>query len=71
MKQAFIKGQRVYEYVADDGTVYWSFTKHKQTTSPPKRLILQSRVGKHITNFLVELRQRADALRRLEEIDAG
>ena len=57
-KQAAEYGRRVYEYVADDGTVYWSFDKHPQTVSPPKRLMLQSRVGKHLINFLNQMRRR-------------
>jgi len=70
-KEAAVKGRRVYEYVAADGTVYWSFTRHKQTVSPPKRLFLQSRVGTHLINFLTELRQRGDELAQETEDDAG
>ena len=70
-KEAAVKGSRIYEYVADDGTIYWSFTRHKQSVSPPKRLFLQSRVGTHLINFLTELRKRGDELAREAEDDAG
>jgi len=48
---------RVYEYIADDGVRYFSFDKSTMTISPPKRLVLQSRVGKHVINFLNDLRK--------------
>ena len=57
-----MKGRRIYEYQDDEGNIYWSFTKRKQTVSPPTRLILQNRVGKHIINFLTSLRQKSEAL---------
>lgn len=61
-KEAAVSSARVYTYIADDGTVYWSLTKHKQTLSPPKRLTLQNRVGTHLINFLVRLRQQVEVL---------
>jgi hypothetical protein len=48
---------RIYEYIADDGVHYFSFDKSTQTISKPKRLVLQSRVGKHVINFLNDLRK--------------
>jgi hypothetical protein len=63
---AAVSATRVYEYVADDGTVYWSLTKHLQTVSPPKRLYLQSRVGTHLINFLTRLRQKVEQEAREE-----
>jgi hypothetical protein len=47
---------RVYEYVADDGTVYWSLTQLSQTVSPPVRLVLQDRKGLVPGQFLGRLR---------------
>lgn len=55
-------GARVYEYVADDGTVFFSFDKAPSTISKPKRLILKNRRGTHFIPFLALLRRRADAL---------
>lgn len=55
---------RIYEYVADDGTTYWSFTQHPTTVSPPKRLVLQSRKGIVLGMFLVALRNQGMALLR-------
>lgn len=53
---------RVYEYVDEEGTVYWSFTKHPTTISAPKRLALQSRKGTILGPFLVRLRLQGMAL---------
>jgi hypothetical protein len=47
---------RIYEYVADDGTVYYSLTRHPSTVSPPKRLVLQNKMGTILPNFIVNLR---------------
>jgi hypothetical protein len=55
---------RLYEYVDADGVVYWSFTQHDGTISPPKRLVLQSRRGMVLGNFLVQLRLQGLALMR-------
>jgi hypothetical protein len=57
-----VKGQRVYEYVDDDGVVYYSFTKRPATLSPPVRLRLRSQIGTHLANFLSKLRQVAAVL---------
>ena len=54
----------IYEYVADDGTTYWSFTQHATTVSQPKRLVLQSRKGTVLGLFLVALRNQGMALLR-------
>ena len=59
----YIPGFRVYEYKDDDGNTYWSFTMHRPTVSPPKRLILQSRVGTHLINFLAFMRRRGEELK--------
>ncbi len=69
-KQGSQFGKRVYEYTSDDGIVFWSFTKLAKMVSPPKRLSLKTRVGTHLINFLVKLRQRSEAVS--DEIeDAG
>jgi hypothetical protein len=60
---------RVYEYVANDGTVYWSFTKHNQTITPPTRLVLQNRLGRLLSQFTLFLRKQGKALD--SEEDAG
>jgi hypothetical protein len=49
---------RVYEYVSGDGTVYWSFTKHPQTVSPPTRLVLQDRLGRPLLQFVNRMRRQ-------------
>lgn len=49
-------GTRVYEYVDSEGVVYYSFHRSKNRNLPPKRLILKSRLGEHLINFLVRLR---------------
>lgn len=61
-KQAAEYGRRVFEYLADDGTLYWSFDKQEQTVSPPTRLVLQSKVGKHLLNFLNDMRRKGLSL---------
>ncbi len=61
------KPYRVYEYQDDDGNVYWSFTKHAATISPPKRLILQDRVGRVFNEFMFWLRSRYER----DQDDAG
>ena len=53
---------RVYEYQDGEGNIFWSFTKFSSLVSPPVRLTLQSRLGTHVINFLVELRRRAESL---------
>lgn len=52
---------RVYEYVNDDGVVFWSFTKLPFLVTPAQRLRISSRVGTEFNNHLFELR----ALRKL------
>jgi len=53
---------RVYEYMDDEGTVYWSFTRRPGTVSPPIRLVLQDRKGTMLGQFLVKLRKQGLAL---------
>jgi len=55
-------GQRVYEYVDDEGTTYYSFTRATNIISPPKRLRMQGRVGVHLINFLTRLRRLSEAV---------
>ena len=68
---AHYKGSRVYEYRSDDGTVYWTFNKYVRTVLPHQNLRLQSRVGKHLINYLNELRligQRTERLKQDSEL---
>jgi hypothetical protein len=60
---------RVYEYVASDGTVFWSFTKYNASISPPLRLVRQSQLGTLLSQFITYLRQQGKALS--SEEDAG
>lgn len=50
------KGIRVYEYISEDGTRFWSFTRYMRTTVRNKELHLESRLGTDLTNYLNELR---------------
>ena len=52
-------GVRVYEYKAPDGTTYWSFSKSPQTISPPRKLVLQDKVGMTLLRFVNYLRKQA------------
>jgi len=58
-KKAGSPGSRVYSYVSDDGTVFWSLTKMRQTVSTGRRLVLQSRVGTPLLPFMVFMRNQA------------
>ena len=49
--------KRIYTYKGDDGNTYWSFAKKPMITSPPIRLVLQSKLGKHLIIFLTELKR--------------
>jgi len=70
-KQADLPGKRVYEYVAEDGTVFYSFTRMPTKVVPAQRLYLQSRLGVHLLNFLVDMRRKGEALARTFEEDLG
>ena len=61
------KGVRIYEYVASDGTRFFSFTKYIRTISKPMPLTLQSRIGKHLINFLTELRHMGSNIESNED----
>lgn len=50
-------GQRVFEYTGDDGVVYYSLHRTPNMVNPPKRLVLKSRIGEHLTNFVSRLRR--------------
>ena len=67
VKLADLPGKRVYEYVAEDGTVFYSFTRSSTKVVPVQRLYLQSRLGTHLLNFLVKMRQRGEAIARGDE----
>ena len=55
-KTAILKRKRVYEYTTDDGMVLWSFSRLPNMVNPPKRLVLTSKLGRHVMNFLADLR---------------
>lgn len=55
-KKAVLKRKRVYEYTTDDGMVLWSFTRLPAMVNSPRRLLLTSKLGRHIQNFLADLR---------------
>lgn len=52
---------RIYEYVSEDGTIYWSLSPSSQTVSIPTRLYLQDKRGLLLPHFLGILRLRAIA----------
>jgi hypothetical protein len=62
-KKAAVQGRkgRIYEYVNEDGVVFWSFTKLPFIVTPAQRLRIASRVGTEFSNHLFDLR----ALRKL------
>lgn len=56
------KEPRIYEYMAQDGTVFWSFTRYNAKVSNPLRLVRQSNIGMLLPLFLVYLKKRGQAL---------
>jgi len=60
---------RVYEYVTDDGDVFYSFTKLGQRVSKPTRLILIDRLGVPSERFLTLMRHQAISRSRRSESD--
>jgi hypothetical protein len=70
-KQADVPGKRVYEYVSEDGTVFYSFTRTDTVVVPAQRLYLRSRLGTHLLNFVFNLRRKGEALARDPEGDEG
>lgn len=50
---------RVFEYVANDGTTYWSFTRSDRLISPLQRLVLQDRLGVPVPLYAARLRTMA------------
>ena len=63
---------RVYEYVLEDGTVVWSFTKSPNLVTPPQRMSLQNKHGLLLSSFIGGLRKEGMALLRgAEEDDVG
>jgi len=61
-KEAAEPGKRVYEYVDEQGVVFWSFNRLPSKVSKTRRLTLKSRVGSHLINHLVELRRESARL---------
>jgi len=70
-KTAGVASRRVYSYVADDGTVYWSFTKKKQTISSGQRLVLQSRNGSPLLPFMSYMREQATSIDKEASADVN
>lgn len=58
---------RIYEYTDNDGNVYWSFNRSPTQFVPPTRLVLASRLGVHLINFLGWLRSEG---RKREETES-
>lgn len=58
---ALAKGQRVYEYVDQDGNVFWSFHRLPSVVTHSRTLTLGDRVGTPFDSYLSDLR----AVRRL------
>lgn len=50
------KGQRVYEYVDQEGNVYWSFVKLPMVVTHSRILRLGDRVGTPFDSYLADLR---------------
>lgn len=48
---------RVYTYTAQDGTVYYSFSRKPKVITPSQILTLESRVGTHLENFIPKFRR--------------
>ena len=55
---------RVYEYVTDDGTVFWSLTRLPTMVSLPTRLTNQNRKGLPFNHFMGQLRLEVKALQK-------
>mgnify|MGYP003963936771 CR=1 FL=1 len=60
---------RVYEYVSDEGDVFYSFSKLGQRVSPPVRLILVDRLGTPSERFLTQMRR--ESISRAHQTDSG
>jgi hypothetical protein len=60
-KTAAKKGQRVYEYMDQDGNVFWSFEKLPSVVTHSRILKLGDRIGTHFDTYVGDLR----ATRRL------
>lgn len=70
-KDASLPGRRVYTYIADDGTEFYSFKRYPSKVTPVHRLHLTSRLGMHLMNFISVFRQKADSLTRDFEQNLG
>lgn len=62
---------RVFTYTAQDGTVYYSFTRKQNIITPGQILELESRIGQHLENFIREFRAESKKFvgRQFEEDD--
>lgn len=69
---AVSRGLRVYQYVDQDGNVFWSFEKFPSVVTHSRTLTLEDRVGTHFDNYLSELRAtRKYLLDREKDEDLG
>lgn len=51
-----MKQPRVYEYITQDGVVFWSFTKFPNVITHSQKLILDTREGTPLSQYLADLR---------------
>ena len=58
-------GARMYEYVSEDGTVYWSFTRHSKKVTPNLRLKLKSYQGEFVLTFSYRVKSLASMVLEL------
>lgn len=66
------RGLRIYQYVDQDGNVFWSFEKFPSVVTHSRTLTLEDRVGTHFDNYLSELRTtRKYLLDREKDEDLG
>lgn len=56
-----MSGDRVYEYVDNEGVVYYSFHRSANIINPNRKLVRTSWVGEHLLNFLARLRREYKA----------
>lgn len=57
-------GQRIYEYVSEDGTLFWSYVRLETGMSAPTKLIARDRVGVALEPFVRKLRALSVLLNR-------
>ncbi len=50
---------RVYKYIGQDGTIYYSYSRKPKVITPSQTLTLESRLGTHLENFIPKFRQES------------